>query len=213
MSVKQHEAYCLNSFQKQLFFYEDFLGDSLRDLWTVAFSAGGSVSVIDAQDGGICRLATDADNLDAAYISWGNIRSLHVNKKVTIEIRAKLVRITNIETELALYYDVNNQVWFQYVESAGGAADNWDLKSENGGAITTADSGIAADANYHIYRIECFPAAIHFYIDDVECNNSPITTNIPSDAADYLQPYIYLRNRAGVASSLDVDYMVVRQDV
>ena len=59
MSVKFHEAFSLDSARRQFNFSDHFLGDSLRDLWRTAGSAGGSADVVDAQDGGIVRLTTN----------------------------------------------------------------------------------------------------------------------------------------------------------
>ena len=209
MSVKVHEAYCLDSQQTQLQFYDDFLGDSIRDLWRSTGDAGGSAVVVDAQDGGIVRITTDGDDGDIYSIDWGDYRSLHVDKNVTIEVRAKMNDTTDVYYYIGLAFDSNTSVIF-YLANAG----NWQNWTRNGGAITTSDTGVAVDTDYHIFRIECFPTGeVHYYIDDVECANSPITTNIPSDAADYLQPHFYELTNADSdpATSMDVDYCYIRQ--
>ena len=211
MSVKAHEAYCLDSAQDRLLFYDDFLGDSIRDLWTAAGT--GSAAVVDAQDGGVVRLTTGATSGNTEYMHWGDIRSLLVSKKVTMEVRAKLTQTTYVDVWFSLYYDFNNQAFIQHGNNAVGA-DTWDIRCINGGAATTFDSGILADTDYHIFRIEAFPTdEVHFYIDGVECANSPITTNIPSDAGDYLQPRLYVRTYADAAKSMDIDYVVCRQEI
>ena len=206
MSVKAHEAYCLDSAQDRLLFYDDFLGDSIRDLWTVAGT--GSAAVVDAQDGGVVRLTTGAVSGNSEELDWGAFRTLHVNKKVTFEARVKLNSTTSIEVYYQIYYDGSNRISFYR------AAGNWQITCRNGGAGGDVDSGVAADTDYHIFRIECFPAGeVHFYIDGTECGNSPITTNIPSDAADYLKPRFYFVTTENVAKTLDIDYVVVRQEI
>ncbi len=209
MSVKFHEAFSLDSARRRFHFSDHFLGDSLRDLWT---SSGASVVVINAQDGGIVRLTTGAVATNTAYINWSNIRSLHVNKKVTIEVRAKLNQVTQcVVYPISLYFDSNNQVYFRVANV--GAAANYFIHCTNGGVQTSLDSGVLADTSYHVFRIEAFPTGeVHFYIDGVECANSPITTNIPSDAGDYLQPFMYVYTSENVAKSMDVDYVWIRQD-
>ena len=53
---------------------------------------------------------------------------------------------------------------------------------------------------------------VHFYIDGVETGNSPITTNIPDDAGDYLQPYLFILTLENATKSLDTDYVYLREE-
>ena len=81
-----------------------------------------------------------------------------------------------------------------------------------GGALA---SGIALDTSYHVFRIETHIEGgnhVHFYIDDTETTNSPISTNIPDDATDYFNPHIFVGTGENVAKSMDVDYCEVRQE-
>ena len=208
MSVKAHEAYCLDSAQDRLLFYDDFLGDSLRDLWAV--SGTGSAAVVDAQDGGIVRVTSGATSGNQYLLNWGTIRTLHVNKKVTLEVRAKYSSGSELDTAIRLRYDANNHVSFFYDRAAPG---HWVIVCRNDTLTSAPDSGVLIDTDYHIYRIECFPTGeVHFYIDGTECANSPITTNIPSDAGDYLEVYFEIETSEDVAKSMDIDYVVIRQD-
>ena len=112
MSVKVHEAYCLDSAQDRLLFYDDFLGDSVRDLWTAAGT--GSAAVVDAQDGGIIRLTTGATTNDTYQIDWNDIRSLLVSKKITIEVRLKLTQTTTQNVLIYLREDANSYIGFTH---------------------------------------------------------------------------------------------------
>ena len=106
---------------------------------------------------------------------------------------------------LQLLFDANNRIRFIYTSGS-----NWFIYTRSGGAITQADSGIAADTSYHVFRIECFPTGeVHFYIDGVETANSPLATNIPTD---YLQPFMFITTAEDVIKSVDIDYVVVRQE-
>ena len=206
MSVRFHEAFSIDSARRQFNFSDHFLGDSLRDLWAVGGGAGGSAVVVDAQDGGVLRITTDGDTNDVYFIDWNDIRSFHVDKKVTMEFRIKVEDKDNSVLYAGLLYDVNNRIVFY---NNGGA-----IRTTNGGTATSEVSGHTQDNDYHIYRIECFPAGeVHFYIDGVETANSPITTDIPSDAGDYLQPYFYIRTSEDVEHYVDLDYVVVRQEI
>jgi len=85
----------------------------------------------------------------------------------------------------------------------------------DGGVGPAVDSGIAPDTDYHIFRVECHlhgGSHVHFYIDGTETANSPINTNVPDDATDYLQPLVYVRPRENAAKIVDCDYVYIRQD-
>lgn len=215
MSYNLHEAFCLDSFQKQLLFWDDFEGDSIKDLWaTTTGGAGvaGTAVVIDAQDGGIVRLSTTASDTNEIRVDWGGvtpIRTLLVSKKVTMEFRAKLTDITNTIIVNRLFYDLTNYIGFRKDNAL--SATNWYLDVRNAAGTTQLNSGVALDASYHIYRIECFPTGeVHFYIDEVETANSPITTNITTQ---YLIPYFRLiNNGAAEINSMDIDYCYIRQE-
>ena len=206
MSVKLHEAYCLDSVQDRLLFYEDFLGDSLRDLWLA--DGVGSSAVVDAVDGGVVRLTTGAATNNTYRIGWGNFNTLLVSKKVTFEARIKLSSVTNIITYFGLPNSaITNWVLFYF---AAAADTNWRIYTNDVGS-TGVDSGVLPDTSYHIYRVECFPTGeVHFYIDGVETANSPITTDIPSD---YLIPYISIQTKEDLAKTMDIDYVVCRQEI
>ena len=215
MSVKVHEAFSLDSFQDRLLFFDDFHGDQLQDEWSEGGVAGTAV-VVDAQTGGIVRFTTGATAFDDYHIQWGEnpneVRSLHVDKKATMEFRLKLAQTNTVMSFTYLYFDGNNGINFQYDSSVD---TNWQIRCMNGGAPTLLDSGVAVDTDYHIFRIECHTHGanhVHFYIDGVETANSPITTNIPDDAADYLMPRLFLRTRENVAKIADCDYVYVRQE-
>lgn len=208
MSVKAHEAFSMDSFMNRLLWFDDFHGDQIQDEWNEAGT--GSAAVIDTQTGGIIRLTTGAINGDAYNLNWNDIRSLLVLKKVTGEFRAKLNATVAEIVQFLLIFDGTNLIRFIY----NAAVDaNWHIETIDGGASTNQDSGIAADTDYHTFRIECFPTGeVHFYIDNTETTNSPITTNIPDDAGDYLQPHIYIRTTEDIAKSVDIDYVYIRQE-
>lgn len=211
MSVKVHEAYSIDSFQDRLLWWDDFLGDQLKDEWNTLIDGGGAVDVIDAQTGGIVRLTTAATTGLDVTINWRTFRSLLVSKKVTMEVRLKLVdTLTDRLDRISLYFDAGNRILF----FMGGA--NWFIYCFDGGASTSFDSGVGPDTSYHIFRIECHThgaSHVHFYIDGDETDNSPITTNIPDDGIDYLQPWVQVHTGENVAKSIDIDYVVVRQEI
>ena len=209
MSVKVHEAFCLDSFQDRLLFFDDFEGDQIKDEWRGTGDAGGGADVIDLQTGGICRLDTGIVVDDDWLIDWFNIRSLLVTKKVTMEARVKTNQNTYLKVYIALRFDGLNDIYFYCFDNFGGA-HNWQIACVDAGAGAGVDTGVAVDTNYHLFRIECFPTGeVHFYIDNVECANSPVTTNI---TAQYLQPVFSLLTRTTEERTMDIDYCYIRQE-
>lgn len=201
------------SLSSRLFWVDDFLGKQLLDEWRSAGAVGGSAVVVDAQPGGIVRITTDNDLNNTWFIDWADIRSLLVSKKASMEVRVKLTQTTNTVTRLSLRFDFNNSFYFEY---NSGSSANWQIRSNDGGASAgLQDTGVATDTSYHVLRMECQThggSHVHFYIDGVETGNSPITTNIPDDAGDYLQPYLFILTLEDATKSVDIDYVVVRQE-
>jgi len=214
--VRFHEAECIDSQSNHLFGFDDFWGDSLDAKWRLDTTGTGACIVVDGVDGGICRLRSPAAS-DQAGINWTAIRSLHFNKKLVFEARVRAVNgtVTNTQRQLCrVRYDANNLIRIYHDYSSVDII----ISCANGGVSTNFDSGVNVDENWHIYRIECHTHGanhVHFYIDGVECGNSPITTNIPSDAADYLEPYFNNIANASLAAETqtDIDYIAWRQNI
>ncbi len=215
MSVKVHEPVCEDSAQDLYFWFDPFLGDQLKDEWDTTLVGGATAAVVDAQTGGVIRLRTPTNATgDQAEIDWNNFRSLHVDQKVTFEARCKLSDKLYHFIIFGLQFNASNRITFENNET-NGSDNNWRIQCLNGGTSTTNDAGVAPDTIYHIFRIECHTHGsnhVHFYIDGVETANSPITTNIPDDAADFLQPWFYCLTRDVNQEDLDIDYVVVRQE-
>jgi hypothetical protein len=210
--VRVHEARCLDSLQRQWFFKDDFIGDQIQDIWAVSGSAGGSAVVVDGETGGIVRITTHTDDTDSYLLDWNDYRILLVTKRVSMEWKLKASdNDSDIEIRMGMDFDANNRIGF-----ISNADANWRIRSMDGGGSTLEDSGIAETTSYMIFRIESHTHGgnhVHYFIDNVECANSPLSTNIPDDAADVLQPYIEVRTlEAGVAKSVDMDYISIRQD-
>lgn len=200
-----HEAYCLDFIQNYYDWLDHHWGDSLNALWNQTLGGGGTGAVVDGVAGGIYRLGTPTAS-DSAQLDWNDIRSLHVNKKVVAEARVRANGGVTDTTRyfLVLRFDGNNYIAFFH------DYDSSDIHhiTVDGGAPTEQDTDVNVDASFHIFRIECSTTAIHFYIDGDEVEDSPITTNIPDDAGDYLQPFYSITTNADTdpATSMDIDY-------
>lgn len=217
MSVKLHEAFCMDSFMDRLLFFDDFHGDQIQNEWDSHGNAGGSAVVVDAQTGGIVRLTSDTDIGDGWFLDWGanpnEVRSLLVTKRVTMEFRCKVPTLANTTIRNRLLFDGDNFVEFEY-DTAQGHTDWW-IKCRDGGAETDLNSGVAVNTDYHIFRIECHTHTanhVHFYIDGTQTANSPINTNVPDDPTDYLMPWFAVITRTTAARTMDIDYCYIRQE-
>lgn len=208
MSFDAHEVFSFDSFFQQLLFWDDFEGDSVKDLWSSTGSAGGTSVVIDAQTGGIVRLSTNGDNDDSWRIDWGDVRSLLVSNNVAAEFRFKLTAATLVSARLSLFFDASNMISFIFDTDVDG---NWHIETVDAGTPTDTDSGEAADTDYHVFRIETLDTpSVGFYIDDVLVGTH--ITNVPDDAADYLQPCILIQTREAATKTADIDYVYARQE-
>lgn len=210
--VRVHEAYSFDSKRQQTIWYDDFLGTILRDEWTSTGDAGGSIAVVDGQTGGIARITTHTDDNDAYRLEWNSIRSLLVSKQASLEARLTLASVTSINVALALFNNATHLISMDFDTDVGGEV-NWQINSDDGTGPTGADGGIAYSIGAVILRMEAHTHGAnhaHFYINDVEAANSPLSTTVPSQ---YLMPYVYVRTRVGAAAkTLDLDYIVGRQD-
>lgn len=192
---------------KTAFFYDDFLGDSLKEWWTVGTDLAGTAVVQDQTTSGVVRITGDT----RTWLNWNTIRTLLVSKNVSFESRWKAgVALGNCEVRMRLYYDVNNFIDFQHLDG-GGVGGNWMIQCRSAGVGNTTDTTLVADTSYHIFQIRCHTHGgnhVHFFIDGVEVPNSPILANIPTT---YLEVYYFARRLGGTVKLLDVDYCLVTE--
>lgn len=209
--VIEHEAFSIDSLQKQLFFIDDFEGDQLQDEWFVAGAAGYSVAVVDAQTGGAARLTTHSDNGDSVQLYWNFHRTLLVTKNLAIEYRS-LVDQRNLTEEYDFISDLSGNEQIGLYRSGAG---NFLQRTRAGGIQTENNSTIArsGDGVYLVSRIQTSTQGgnhVHFYYDGIESPvGSPVSTNIP---IAYLEPYFEFYTDEAVAHYLQLDYITVRQD-
>ena len=210
MAQVEHAPFCLDSLVDYVEDGDDFWGDSLDARWDASGSAGGSIVVVDGVDGGVIRVTAPAGEGNGCTLNWKVVRSLHVNKRLIIEFRARLVQTTTTQVRLSARRDSSNRMNFYYNVTIDAF---WHIVNTNNDSSTDLATLNAVDTDWHTFRIECSPTEIHYYIDGVECSNSPITTDIPADAAYYLEPHVWVSTRSSVEDkSLDIDYIWWRQE-
>jgi hypothetical protein len=214
MSIQlRHDAYSLDSQQTELFWWDDFLGDTIKDEWTIS----GTANVNDDSIGGAARLTTGItlDNYAFLYINYGTATSLSVLKNLAVEMRFSLITPTYSNYELNPYKDSDNQIYIDWSDGNGDGTAQITLVSKNGGSATSVsgnDAWTPGAGTYYINRIQTSTYGsnhIHFYLDNTELSNSPITTNIPTATMGLLAPY--LRTKTSDERTMDVDYVGVRQ--
>ena len=214
MSVKLHEPYCLDSQMGQLLWFDDFLGDQVQDEWHIVNVGGGTTTVVDGVTGGIMRLSSPTNGTgDRTDVSWNTIRSLLASKKLTFEIRFR----TNSANLNTFYISLSSTAGTQYIDlrHEGGGA-NYLISTRDAGGGNSFDSGVAVDTDWHILRIECRTDGgnhVHYYMDNVETANSPVTTDIPFDATDFIQPYFLILTGDTNLKTLEIDYVAIRQEI
>lgn len=75
---------------------------------------------------------------------------------------------------------INNGIYFEYTDTVNSGA--WQIICESAGTKTTNNTSDTVTTDWTSLKIVVNAAGTSaaFYVDDVECANSPITTNIPS---------------------------------
>lgn len=203
--VRYHDPVCLDALRDRFFFLDDFHGDQLQDTWNESGDAGGSADPVAGEEGGVVRITTNAANTDYWAIDWDDHRTLHVDKNLIFEVRAK---IDDVADSYFYFYLTKGSTDWIVLRTNGDP--NWKFFSRDDTVTTEEDTGIAADTGWHTFRIECSSTELRVYIDDVL--GATINTNIPADADDFLQPRIQAYSKEAVAHSIDVDYIAISQD-
>jgi len=208
--VNYHESYGFDSLQKTSWWYDDFEGDSLKDYWRISIVGAGSIAVADGITGAAVRLTTSATSGQSLLFDWQDYRSLLVSKNVAFEVRAKCHSSEVMHFTVRLRaLDSDDELWMQHYTPS---SQNLFYAADGGGTNEQEDTSIQADTEWHNYRIQCHTHGsnhAHYYYDDTQLTNSPITTNITSE---YLQPWIYCNTFENVAKTFDFDYVAWRQD-
>ena len=207
----QHEPFCFDSGAGQFFWYDHFLGDQIQDEFNAGGGSGYSTTVVDGVSGGIVRLTTGTSDGYVVWISWGSFETLLVSKNVCFESRFSINSLSVSRVFFGILNTWNDYITISYDSTA---TTRWRTGMMSGGVGGYTNIGNPdADTSYHNFRTQAHTHGgnhAHYYVDGSELATSPISTNVPTT---YLQ--IYLERdliSGGVAKSMDIDYMAVRQD-
>jgi hypothetical protein len=177
-----------------VYFYDEFFGNGNTAVWNVSGTGAVSVnaSTFPATSGhpGVWALQSLASTTGTASIALGSNSSGSIffgGGAISINWIGQLSALSDATDTYssrngfsdAFLTTPSNGAYFTYTH--GTNSGRWEIVTKKATATTTADSGIAADTNFHSFRIEVNAAgtSVSFYIDDVQTSNSPIATNIP----------------------------------
>ena len=204
MSVhKFHDALSFDSLKTRFYFEDDFLGAVVLPIWISAAAGTGDVLPFGARPGGVVRIRCGSSGGNITTMNWGGVRILLVSKKVVMECRSDHSS-ADIGTFIELRHNDSNRIYIRWDTSIPDT--NYQLFCVNGGVPTQVDSGILADSEFHIFRIETTTDTVKFYIDGALVGT--IVTNIPSD---YLEPQFLVSNEGAGRKNNQVDYITIVQ--
>jgi len=107
---------------------------------------------------------------------------------------------------------IPNGLWFEYTHTANSGA--WQIKAASASTTTTANTTNTADTNWHVFeiRVNADASSIRYFIDGVEVDNSPITTNITTSG---IGPQIDIENTGGTGADrkIDLDLFTMRYEL
>jgi hypothetical protein len=205
-------------------FEDDFLGSGIRstDTWTVVdvSTTGDTTPLIAADAGnGVIRLPLDSTSeAQESGITWGDERTLTLNRKLIFEARVALQTLPTLLSEAVwgLAGDKNADadtaaegIWFKADGSGVIVAESDDTANNNDDVAT----GVTLTATtFAIFRIDCSTITdIKFYINGARVA-SGTTFDMSTVAALALQPYFHIAKASGAGLGvLDVDYVRVWQ--
>ncbi len=158
------------------------------------------------------------DDVSSIYAYAGNKLSQYnkrppggIGDKMVFEARVQLEQTTlcqcaiGFEQNIAQPTNGNDHAMFYY---SSGVDANWHTETcETGLAVENQDTGIAADTDFHIFKIEIELAVVRFYIDGVLVTTH--VTMVPNDPNDAQQPVIALRTMQAAVKYLKYEYVAV----
>lgn len=103
----------------------------------------------------------------------------------------------------------NRGIWFEYTDTVNGG--DWTLNCETGSVKTTANSNETVSTDWTSLKIvvNADGTSVAFFVNDVECTNSPITTNIPTSSL-YLAS---LKNMSSGSHFHYIDLVILTQEL
>lgn len=154
------------------YIWDDFPG-LLYDnrVWSVR-SGAGSAAINTSCIGGQLRVRANASNYYEVYQS---ALQFSLAKRFQVTWRGKVVDLTTSRSAWGMQVDANNRIEWIYSSALGA---NWRARSVASSTETVVDVGIAADTNWHEFKIIGITGLANFFLDNVSV--ATITTNLPT---------------------------------
>lgn len=157
------------------YFKDDFSGLSVAGrAWEIYNSGGGSYSYPSDNIGGTVLLTANANN----YIWFRQSEAtggLTLARKPFLLWRGKLGSLTSIRGGWGAVNATTDEIEWFYDASLGA---NWRIKTRAANVDSITDTGIAADTNFHEFRIDADSTVVVFSLDGVPVGR--ITANLPT---------------------------------
>lgn len=184
-------------------FFDDFEGYQVKNLWGLGISGNGSgIAMVEGLNGTV-RLTADSA-AGYAYLGWGTLgRAYSVSKNFSARCRFKVNNGANCNFEFSMYRAANHEAKLRK-EGTG----NWLIATGGGLSLSTTDTGVASDTNWHVVEIRSVNNGlkIEFYLDKVKLGEH--TSNLPTGLLSP-EPYVYAVINSPVTA--DIDFVCIDQ--
>jgi|TARA_R110002051_G_scaffold306455_1_gene377024 hypothetical protein len=184
-------------------FVEWFTGAALRtDTWNLGNShAGYTIEMDDSVNGGL-KLINNAVHTETAVIDFDDIRQYNQTANAVVSVFKSAPTSGGVMVGLGEDWENQNNYDSATMQvDAGYAGMAVQTLSSDGTSQTTTATGFSADANYHVYKLECTSTALNPTIDGV--TRTTKTTNRPTVK---MQPVIKAYSYSGNTTQLNINY-------
>jgi hypothetical protein len=186
------------------YFKDDFSGLSVAGrAWETVNSSGGSYTYPSNNEGGTVVLTANANNY--IWFKHNEITgALTLARKPFVLWRGKLDSLTSIRGGWGAINSTTDEIEWFYDASLGA---NWRIKTRAANTDSITDTGIAADTNFHEFKIEADSAVVVFSLDGSPIGR--ITTNLPTVT---LAPCMRVTSQTGATRAIISDVIEFYHD-
>lgn len=193
-------------------FLDDFCGSDVSKLWTQTLTGGGTIYISTSAHGGdvVLKAPTSATN-DSALLNFNGNDCICCGTGVESLMiwKTKLSAATNIRVHMGLNRagEANTERVMVVLDTA--VDGNWHLFTSSGGAETDTDTGEAADAVDHWYKLTLSAGLVQLFIDDMLTPVAFVRTNV---TAYNMEPYMYVKTLTWAEKRMELDFVAIIPD-
>ena len=186
-------------------FVEWFTGNTLRtDTWNITNShAGYTIEMDDSENGGL-KLINNAVHTKVSVIANDDIRQYSPTANCVVSVFRSNPTSGGTMVGLGKTWDNQSSVDSATMQIDAGYSNVVQTLSSDGTTQSVTSTGFTADANNHVYKLECTSTALNPTIDGVTRTSK--TTNRP---ADPLMPVVKAYSYSGNTTQLNINYYEV----